>query len=361
MYKRFFIFMIAGIAFLNAQEKNDPESQYFHVSYLSSDGSETLAAAVISGPPTPPEGIVRATVSSVDKASSSAKIIKTPAYEWSFGCAPTAAAMIAGYYDRKGYGNIYVGPTNSGIAPLDNSVWPRWKDSSGTSYAQCPLSATHKDLDGRSSRGHVDDYWVKYGDSGDDPYQSGGWRQHTYGTCTGDYMRTNQAVNYYDSDEYGNPDGATVFYYFSNGAPLTAAKMEEYGVDVQDGAYGFKRFLESRGYKVTTLYTQVIDTVDSDGFTFDQYKAEIDAGRPVFIHVRGHTMTGIGYDADTRKVYLHDTWDYDTHVMTWGDSYADMDQWGVTVVHLAPPPYKPSDAHFFVIPSDNNKTAVIAL
>ena len=67
------------------------------------------------------------------------------------------------------------------------------------------------------------------------------------------------------------------------------------------------------------------------GFTFAQYKAEIDAGRPVLIHVEGHTMVGLGYDDTGSTVYLHDTWDYATHSMTWGGTYSGMQQWGVTV------------------------------
>jgi hypothetical protein len=367
--KKIPVFILLGLISLFAEEtKLSPElsEQYFQTSFVNTDNGVILQKMVISGPPTPPKGFARTTVRPEDIESSSAsatsKVLTTPSFRWSFGCSPTAAAIIAGYYDRGGYANIYTGPTNGGVMPLDNSAWPDWKDSSGALRAQCPLSATHKGLDGRTTKGHVDDYWVAYNDAGQDPYQSGGWAQHTYGDCTADFMRTNQAVNYYDPNTYGNPDGSTIFYRYTDGTPLTASDMELFGISEEDGAYGFKRFLESRGYTVSTLYTQEIDTVSSGGFTFSQYKAEIDSGHPVLIHVEGHMMTGVGYNTNNNTVYLHDTWDYDLHSMTWGGSYSGMAQYGVTVIHLAPintsttPKSQP-----YVIPTGNNKAVVIIL
>jgi hypothetical protein len=126
----------------------------------------------------------------------------------------------------------------------------------------------------------VDDYWVEYGSTNTDPYYHH-WTEHTYGSCTGDYMKTNQW--YHDQK---NSDGSTTIYnWTSSGKPLTAADMESHNIHTKDGPYGLKLFFESRGYSVTTLYNQNIDTRFSGGFTFAQYKAEIKAGRPVMIHV----------------------------------------------------------------------------
>jgi hypothetical protein len=50
-------------------------------------------------------------------------IPEVPAFDWSYGCSPTAAAMLFGWYDRNGFTNIYRGPANGGVAPLDNSLW----------------------------------------------------------------------------------------------------------------------------------------------------------------------------------------------------------------------------------------------
>ena len=131
--------------------------------------------------------------------------------------------------------------------------------------------------------------------------------------------------------------------------------METYGIHTQDGGYGVKLFYESRGYTVTDMFNQYILGYASPtlGFTYDQYKAEIDAGRPVMIHVEGHTMVGFGYDDATSLMYIHDTWDYSDHTMTWGGSYSGMQHYAVTIVQLAatepcldPPttPYNPSPA-----------------
>ena len=233
---------------------------------------------------------------------------------------------------------MYAGPTNGGVMPLDNSSWPDWEDSSKATRHQCPLSATHNGLDGRVTKGHVDDYWDYYGQPGPDPW-AGNWTEHTYGDCTGDFMKTNQWV-WTGSSPYFNTDGSTVFFYFSDGAqtPADALEAEDPPYDY-DGGLGFKLFYESRGYTVLTAYNQYIYGYDGNtlGFTYAQYKAEIDAGRPVMIHLAGHTVVGLGYDDATSLVYIHDTWDYSTHTMIWGDEYSGMQHLGVTIVQLQSP------------------------
>jgi len=50
------------------------------------------------------------------------KVIQgVPAYIWSYGCFPTAAAMMLGYWDNHGFPNIYTGPTNDGNMPITNN------------------------------------------------------------------------------------------------------------------------------------------------------------------------------------------------------------------------------------------------
>ena len=235
---------------------------------------------------------------------------------------------------------MYTGPTNGGVGPLDNSSWPDWQDSSGAWRHQCPLSATHMGLDGRTIRGHVDDYWVEYGDPGPDPF-IGNWPEHTYGDCAGDYMKTNQS-------SHGNADGSTTIYTLYNGSALHWDDMETYGIADEDGGYGLKLFYESRGYTVTEMYNQCVlgYAHPARGFTYEQYKAEIDAGRPVMIHLEGHTMVGVGYDDSGDLMYVHDTWDYAVHTMTWGGTYVGMRHYAVTIAQLAPltvPLVAPSD------------------
>ncbi len=249
-----------------------------------------------------------------------------PAFDWSYGCSATSAAMLVGYYDRTGYSNMYTGPTNGGVCPLNNSIW-----GSG----ECPLSATHQGTDNRTSKGHVDDYWIAYGNSGPDPYITGGWTEHTQGDCTGDFMGTNQS-------KFGNSDGATTFYFYTNGDPLSDYAGSG---SVRDGCHGLRLFAESRGYTVVADFSQYIKGEGSDpnkGFTFSDFTAEIDAGRPVLIQVSGHTMIGYGYNTTGEIIYVHDTWDYSNHTMTWGGTYSGLQQYGVTVLRLASASASPS-------------------
>ncbi len=304
------------------------------INSITLPGGRTIEATITPGPPTPPIGFTRTFVALPEPNPQAGINVlpDVPAFTWCFGCSATSASMIAGYYDRTAYPNMYTGPTNGGVMTLDNSSWGTWVDPGGDTRAQCPLSATRNGLDGRTTNGHVDDYWVVYGDPGPDPF-IGNWPEHTYEDCTADFMKTNQS-------NYGSSDGSTTFYNYTDGSPLTAAGMESGGISDKDGGYGVKLFYESRGYTVTNMYNQYIYGYNGNtiGFTYDQYKAEIDAGRPVMFHVQGHTMVGIGYDDSSNLMYIHDTWDYSTHTMTWGGSYSGMLHYAVTIVELEPAP-----------------------
>jgi hypothetical protein len=260
-----------------------------------------------------------------DKAAG-VNTLTVPAFNWVFGCSSVSGAMIAGYYDRNGYPNIYAGPTNGGVMPLDNSSWPTWSDGVDT-YPNLPLAASHNGVDGRTTRGSIDDYWVQYL-SGSDPYITGSWTQHVWSDAIGDYMKTSQSA-------YGNSDGSTSFYnYTSSESPLTCSAMVKYGIADQDGTYGRKLFYEARGYTVTDCYNQNTDNIIAGGFSFAQFKAEIDAGRPVMLNLDGHTIVGVGYDDSSNTVYIHNTWDYSNHTMSWGGSYAGMELLSVSIVNL---------------------------
>jgi len=141
-------------------------------------------------------------------------------------------------------------------------------------------------------------------------------------------MKTSQSA-------FGNIDGSTTFYnWASSASPLTCGDMATNGIDTQDGTYGRKLFYEARGYTVTDCYNQKTDNTIAGGFSFAQYKAEIDAGRPVMLNLEGHTVVGVGYDDSSNLVYIHDTWDYSNHTMTWGASYSGMGLLSVSIVNL---------------------------
>jgi hypothetical protein len=247
-----------------------------------------------------------------------------PAFNWTYGCSATSAGMFCGYYDRNGYPDMYTGTINGGVCPLNNSAWGAATEPG--SSGECPMIATHQGIEARVAKGHVDDYWVDYNETGD-PYY-GNWTAHNVvgeGDCLADFMGTSQ----WYPDSLNNSDGATSYSYYTAGQ---AYSPPSFG----DLAWGVQAYIEYKGYTVSSYYNQLISGYDGNtaGFTFQQYADEIDAGNPVFIHVTGHTMLGVGYDDSTSTVYLHDTWDYSTHSMIWGGIYSSMTNVAVTVVKI---------------------------
>jgi|GEM_PF-2760018 len=254
-----------------------------------------------------------------------------PAFTWCYGCSATSAAMMMGYYDNTPqFPNMYTGPANGGVCPMNNVTFWGSNSCGGGTCGECPISVTHQGIDGRSTKGHVDDYWVAIESAAQDPY-IGHWTAHS-DDCLGDFMGTSQSTK-------GNVDGGTTFFYYPDGSPVIDYTGSEPGQ--RDGARGVKLYVEYCGYTVEANgnYNQYIYGHDGNtkGFTFNEYKAEIDAGRPVMIHVTGHTMLGTGYDTSGNKVYLHDTWDHSSHQMTWGGTYGTSpprQHVGVTVIKL---------------------------
>ncbi len=298
---------------------------------------ESLLKYIINGPPHPSASFdVKSTIVTLPEPGqySTLHALTVPAYSWVFGCSSVSGAMIAAFYDRTSFPNMYTGPTNSGVMPLDNSSWPTWSDGV-TTYPNLPLAASHQGVDGRTTKGSIDDYWIQYGSSAQDPYITGSWTQHTWGDAIGDYMKTSQSA-------WGNSDGSSNFWNRNNATPLTCAEMVSLG-HTDDGTLGRKQFYEARGYTVTTCYNQHTDNFVAGGFSLAQFKAEIDAGRPVMLNLftspYGHTVVGVGYDDASNTIYINDTWDYSIHAMTWGGSYGSpsMALSSVSIVNLQNP------------------------
>lgn len=247
----------------------------------------------------------------------SAAAADVPDYSWTYGCSPTAAGMMMGYYDINGYNGLsYNDLVPGGAAELSTF-------GSG-SYLVNDIIA---------SPGHIADFYSGgYGASGDD---SAG-PLHTFDSLA-DFMGTSQ-------DSIGNTNGATRFYYYSDGSALTYTDAEALGLAAVSGMYGIAEYLWYRGYEVASLYSEYIDTMGRTyGFTWDDYVAEIDAGRVVMIQVDGHSMLGYGY-GENDSVLLYDTWsESDSHTMQWGGSYMGLSQYGVTVLEIAGGSTSPPD------------------
>ena len=312
--------------------------------YIYDDGS-VVEQDIVNGPSEPPLGYDWLNSTRVELSSESVVISDFPSYSWVFGCSAVSGAMVAGYYDRHGFPNMYTGSTNSGKMPLSDTSWSTWYDGYKT-YPNNPLIASHIGVDGRTKKGSIDDYWVKSGSTAKDPYITGGWTQHAWGSAIGDYMKTSQS-------KYGNVDGSTMIHQYTSGTKMTCANMVTLGYASKDGTYGRKLFYQKRGYTVIECYNQATDNyATSGGFTLADYKAQIDAGNPVFISIVGHSMVGYGYGTG-KTIYIRNTWDNNpshTYSMLWGGSYAGREMKGARIVRIkkpvsyVPKPLKPVGA-----------------
>ncbi len=234
------------------------------------------------------------------------KLSNSPDYNWWYGCSPTAAGMMMGYYDVNGYKGLRY----DNLVPGGTAVLDTYTSSPGGSLVNSVIA----------SAGHINDFYRNgYSGYGDDI------STHGFNSLA-DFMGTSQ-------DSVGNANGFTTFYYWSNGAKFTKDQAFKYGVSDKDGMYGIWEYLNYAGYNVAQLYTQLILTSGlSFGFTLDDYKAEIDAGRVVMIQLNGHSMLGYGYSSTGNSIYVRDTWEAGDHTMEWGGDYGGMPLLAVTVV-----------------------------
>jgi hypothetical protein len=277
--------------------------------------------------PTPSSSIADRIVEVIPQ--SAVMLNNVPSSNWTYGCSPTAAGMMFGYYDRTGYSNMYSGTVNNGIAPLSNLG------------NQCSIIATLNGFDGRTTNGHVDDYWGNGSSLSPDPWE-GNWSEHRWADCTADFMGSNQLKwDYLGGDGVRDycKDGVTAFFAYNGSQKLyDYTPSSVYGMPQTSLCHGLRLFTESRGYSVVENYTQKIDSLYTGGFSFADYMSEIDTGAPVMIQLAGHSMTGIGYDMTTETIYFHDTWGDYVGSMPWGGSYSGMTHIAMTVLHLNPIP-----------------------
>ena len=317
--------MVERIEMVALQEGQSLDTEvvnaYFSIRHTTLEDGTKVLVDIINGPSKPPEGYSE-TLGTI--SPNAVTLASFPSYDWVFGCSAVSGAMHAAYYDRNGYPNVYTGPTNGGVMPLTDTSWGTWSDGY-ENYPNNPLVASHNGVDGRTTRGSIDDYWVKYKSSAADPYITGGWTQHTWGTAIGDYMKTSQSA-------FGLKDGETWFWGYSS-----ADKWQCSSLPSDDGLLGVQQFYQSRGYTVTTCFSQRTDNQYAGGFSLADFQAEINAGRPVLLNLTGHTIIGYGYSGST--IYIRDTWDSNPsniHTMTWGGSYSGMTLISAHVIRLAP-------------------------
>lgn len=325
--------------------------------------SQELNAVPWSTTPNPPKTNSVIPGGHLKSTSSSAVTLDdVPNYRWSYGCAPTAAAMLIGYYDRKGWDCLYNGQKWSGLPPLNDS---ELKSVETVSYqlVNNPLSASKNGIDGRNKDGHVDDFWVdlshgglskcKYKGVDPDGWYSGD-PPHSFdyldGICMADFLGTSQ-------DYFNNCDGNTRFitkretdfagkgvYGWKDGTKkyddnvVTSIVNPTTGI-ARDFSYGLGLYFQECGYSVNNSYNMVIDskcdTTEYTGFTFSDFKNQINNGRPVIVHVQtsggsGHTTIGYGYDEGAGGtdsiVKIYDAWG-GAHDVNWGGDFTVNGTW----------------------------------
>ena len=229
-----------------------------------------------------------------------------------------------GYYDRNGYDNLVPG----GVAEASTFGIP------GALVNHSIASQDHQDdfynaaTYGYDTGGGPGNGYLESGDDLAPPF-------HSFDSLA-DFMGTSQ-------DSVTSVNGSTWLFLWLDNSPFTesdaAALPAPYSPD-WSGMYGIGEYLDYRGYDASVLYNQFIYGYDSieAGFTYDQYKSEIDADRPVLIQVLTHTMLGYGYLDGTSDILVYDTWSAGGGQMTWGGSYLGLDHYAVTVLTPIPEP-----------------------
>jgi hypothetical protein len=190
-----------------------------------------------------------------------------PDYQWNWGCFGTASGNLAGYWDRHGMTNLYAGSIGGGMAPLDSL--------GGNTGIQSLWAST----------GHLQDYYTSYEYSGPDPFTSPPRLEHSP-DCIGDFigLSQNKWTNL-NNECRGNIDAYSFVFWDKSGARRVNHYTTNGGVYIPDIGSGFKEWARYRGYDAD-VFTQLADfnperTNPANGFTYEDVKAEIDAGYPV--------------------------------------------------------------------------------
>lgn len=272
-------------------------------------------------------------------------LAEVPDYSWFAGCFGTSGGNLIGYWDRHGFPGFYTGPTAGGVAPL-NSV--------GANRAIRSLWASQAGLDGRPADqpGHIDDYWTffeddtsySYESTEPDPYVLLGRPEHPP-DCLGDFMGASQNKwDDLDGECSGNIDAFGFNFWDKTGARRwNFTPPVQNGEPVRDIQSGLRLWTESRG-ESAHVFSQLADfnpnIPPGTGFTFEDLKAEIDAGYPVMLFLqnpdqlsrnldgmpranpRVHAMIAYGYaetDAGGQAVRYRTSWaDGDNSWAPWG-------------------------------------------
>ena len=246
-------------------------------------------------------------------------LVDVPDYSWFYGCMGTASGNLMGFWDRHGFPDFYTGRANGGVAPLNTD---------GSNSNIISLWVSKAGLDGRAKyqAGHADDYYVAYESTGPDPYLAAGRQEHTP-DCIADFIGMDQLKWTNLAGEcQGNIDGFCFVFWDTNGDKrVNFTPTDPSGLPVRDVQSGLRAWTQYRGYDCT-VFTQLADfnpdkPVDK-GFTFEDLKAEIDAGYPVllFLQVFGNFSRTVN-SATNVNPEIHSMLAYGYYISDSGSNY----------------------------------------
>ncbi|MBP5585581.1 MAG: hypothetical protein J6Y92_04430, partial [Lentisphaeria bacterium] len=258
-----------------------------------------------------------------------------PQARYMYGCVNTSISMILGYYDLYGYRGKDFSALIEGDVELD---------SRGTGYYIYMMDDFDSNLGkANATRDYVERFFSK------DPINVINARTETETTpaeelpysfvddgagtelrtdvwnCLADYLGTGQ---FWRGNPNLNADSPfdMLEVIMNDNEPFTVTD-EATGIQrtiehkYTSCLYGLYLYVRDKGYDLDRKTTKLYQ-VDVDGgvFTFDDYRKEIDAGRPVMVLVKGHAMVGYGYNAETREIIIDNCYEAGER-MVWDGTY----------------------------------------
>ncbi len=248
-----------------------------------------------------------------------------PEAEYMYGCTPTAAAMILGYYDLYGYHGTGLSNMIEGTVALksrgtDGNAYDM--DAFDTVLGRATATSSYvyrfyKRNDVPTTPEQELEYSFTNGGAGPD-LRTDCW------DCIADYLGTGQYWrgngNLSTSISHGTLEDLLTKNYsdmrFTDGVNTRTITYKETAM-----MYGLYLYVQSRGYQLDLEITGTyeVDCIGGD-FTFEDYMREIDSGRPVLISIEGHSMAGYGYNASTREIIFDDCYESGQR-MVWDGTY----------------------------------------
>lgn len=206
-----------------------------------------------------------------------------PAYNWRYGCGPTALGMIIGYYDEHSYPDLFIGSSVTQTPAVQQLI------ASNDHYNDYSLP--------------LDYYPNLISDLSEDPPGD----EHS-DNCIADFMLTSRSIegNYYGWSWSSHIAGAYTDYL---------ASVSSYSGQCQLYYFSF--------------------------FTFSDYMQEIDANRPMMALVdtdgdgfTDHFITLLAYKQEAGIDYYgcYQTWDTNLHWYEF-EQIASGQQWGISILY----------------------------